>query len=56
MNPLAGNLVVPVRRLRDGFPDNMNSRKILTLRMDGAVTLFKLQLSFAGTHPLSGAK
>lgn len=55
-SPRRGDLVVPAGRLRDGFPDDMDSGKILTLRMGGAVALPELQLSLAGRHLPSGAK
>lgn len=49
-----GDLVVLARRLRGGFLNDMDSGKILTLRVGGAVPLSKLQMPFAGRLTSSG--
>lgn len=55
-SPRRGDLVVLARRLRGDFLNDMDSGKILTLRVGGAVPLSKLQMPFAGRLTSSGAK
>ena len=53
-SPRHGDLVVLARRLRGGVLNDMDSGKILALRVGGAVSLPKLQMSFAGRLTSSG--
>lgn len=47
-SPRRGDLAVVAGRLRDGFVDDMDSGKILALRVGGTVALSELRVSVAG--------